>query len=487
MEIDFHYYATFTAARLAGFPHEEAGIIAYAAQYVDDSNIKRLVANDVLVEHLLSPSDEYKTLITKFKPIPTCHLDTELGRFETMATWTTSNINAFRRVWSIFHFLPGNYGANSDIRPYTGNKSSTDVVGKIGNMLSDIGINFSGDEDFKTSFNLMCLPNSLLVKDMIDDISTKPVSNLTLYLAGIRMHVLADTWAHCYYSGTPQYWVNDAGYDVYQIDTNKNKTRITWAPTAWGVTKAVSGVNVEESTPNTTCAQSTFYLGHGRMGHIPDYPWIVYEYTPKWSANPIIKDNPSDFIKGFTQMYMALKSIRMGTSFNLKESLEATPDMVGKINRIIQRSAHPSIARDAEARALVWKEELRDLIIDGVHIGIPPDYNQDNWINMAHGNYNDASTHYYRFNLAARMHHDFVIDKLQQAGINLNQGNTGVKDSIKELIEELGSLPTKTLKLFIRVGSDGYDIGKKAVEEVIHFAEDGYSAGKKFIRGITGK
>jgi len=37
MQIDFHHAVTYVTARVAGFPHEEADIIAYAAQYVDDA------------------------------------------------------------------------------------------------------------------------------------------------------------------------------------------------------------------------------------------------------------------------------------------------------------------------------------------------------------------------------------------------------------------------------------------------------------------
>lgn len=36
MQIDFHHATTYVLARMASFPHEEADIIAYSAQYVDD-------------------------------------------------------------------------------------------------------------------------------------------------------------------------------------------------------------------------------------------------------------------------------------------------------------------------------------------------------------------------------------------------------------------------------------------------------------------
>ena len=36
MQKDFHYYATYSAAYLAGYSHEESMVIAYSAQFVDE-------------------------------------------------------------------------------------------------------------------------------------------------------------------------------------------------------------------------------------------------------------------------------------------------------------------------------------------------------------------------------------------------------------------------------------------------------------------
>lgn len=35
MQLDFHYYATYCAAYLAGYSHEESMEICYSAQFVD--------------------------------------------------------------------------------------------------------------------------------------------------------------------------------------------------------------------------------------------------------------------------------------------------------------------------------------------------------------------------------------------------------------------------------------------------------------------
>jgi hypothetical protein len=36
MQLDFHYYATYAAATLAGYSHEESMAICYSAQFVDE-------------------------------------------------------------------------------------------------------------------------------------------------------------------------------------------------------------------------------------------------------------------------------------------------------------------------------------------------------------------------------------------------------------------------------------------------------------------
>ncbi len=38
MNLDFHYYGTYLAAKIAGYNDSDAKTIAYAAQYVDESS-----------------------------------------------------------------------------------------------------------------------------------------------------------------------------------------------------------------------------------------------------------------------------------------------------------------------------------------------------------------------------------------------------------------------------------------------------------------
>ena len=52
-------------------------------------------------------------------------------------------------------------------------------------------------------------------------------------------------------------------------------------------------------------------LGHGRVGHLPDYSFARYRYLPAWANYAeITKDNPADYINAFCQMVLALRYLR---------------------------------------------------------------------------------------------------------------------------------------------------------------------------------
>ena len=84
MQEDFHYYATYCAAYLAGYSHEESQDICYCAQLVD----------------LCST-----TFLSKIKaPIKAATTQLQLELMETRTD--TSGLQNITRIWSSFHFLP---------------------------------------------------------------------------------------------------------------------------------------------------------------------------------------------------------------------------------------------------------------------------------------------------------------------------------------------------------------------------------------------
>jgi hypothetical protein len=73
---------------------------------------------------------------------------------------------------------------------------------------------------------LVCLPNSPLVREMINDLIANHRDDL--HFIGLRMHVLADTWAHMYFAGIPAWYINDAGDTVNEIDASGTRTPVKW-------------------------------------------------------------------------------------------------------------------------------------------------------------------------------------------------------------------------------------------------------------------
>jgi len=93
MQIDFHHAVTYVVARLAGFGHREADVVAYCAQYVDDA------INDG--EIIFDSGAMYSRICSAHKGLDYRHFD----------------VLASRRVWVPFHFLPANGGKKAGENP----------------------------------------------------------------------------------------------------------------------------------------------------------------------------------------------------------------------------------------------------------------------------------------------------------------------------------------------------------------------------------
>ena len=148
MQIDFHHAVTYVAARIAEFGHDEADIIAYAAQYVDDATCGGIIRfdNDAL----------YSRISSAHKAIDPRNLDD----LENLL------------VWMPFHFLPGNGGTDSKAKP----------EGWFINKL-------------------VSLHDSPVAREMLRYVIEDRDRPYALHRLGIAMHVYADTWAHEGFAG----------------------------------------------------------------------------------------------------------------------------------------------------------------------------------------------------------------------------------------------------------------------------------------------
>lgn len=257
MQLDFHYYATYCAAYIAGYSHDESLQIAYSAQFVDCCS---------------------RTLLTKLRG-PDSAATTQL-QLELMEAMTDHiGLQDITRIWASFHFLPGDLNAER-----TG-----------------------CSKRYLSKYRLICDTNGPLLKDTVDLAKGK-----SLQAVGIAMHVLADTWAHRYFAGTPSYAVNNTNYYFYEIVPVTNgfiERQISFNHNPTGTDDPEKGIytnSVQQINEN-----SIMNLGHGRAGHFPDYSFARYRYLPAWGQyKELIKDNPDDYHHAFAQMVYALRSLK---------------------------------------------------------------------------------------------------------------------------------------------------------------------------------
>ncbi len=257
MQEDFHYYATYCAAYLAGFSHEESLDISYCAQFVDMCS---------------------KTLLTKLEA-PLDAATTQLSLEMMDARTDIIGLQDITRIWASFHFLPRDLYAQKKWRT----------------------------KRYMNKYRLICGPNGDLLVKTVELAKGKSLQHI-----GIAMHVLADTWAHANFAGTPSLVINNTDRDFYEIlkeDGREIERKIKFKHSPSSPDDIEDGVysnSIYQGNEN-----SIMNLGHGRAGHFPDYSFAKYKYIPAWGDyHVIVKDNPSDYVKAFTQMVYALKYLR---------------------------------------------------------------------------------------------------------------------------------------------------------------------------------
>ena len=156
-------------------------------------------------------------------------------------------------------------------------------------------------------YRLICGPNGDLLVDTVELAKGRPLQSV-----GIAMHVLADTWAHMNFAGTPSYVINNTDYEFYELfksgDTYEEK-QITFRHSTSAPDDPENSIYTNSLLQNSE--NSIMNLGHGRAGHLPDYSFARYRYLPAWGEyRDIVKDNPSDYFRAFCQMIHAMKYIR---------------------------------------------------------------------------------------------------------------------------------------------------------------------------------
>jgi len=143
VNVEFHYYTVYYLAQQAGFSDDDAFMLAYSSQYLDNALISYEVKH---------PGGVYETLVTH-----------HFGFWDKGQEWD---------VWIPFHFYPAGPGHDAPSRK-DGAENPFDVQ-----------------------------PNSARAKRML----VSALGSRDLYRVGIALHTYADTWAHQNFSGRNEPW-----------------------------------------------------------------------------------------------------------------------------------------------------------------------------------------------------------------------------------------------------------------------------------------
>lgn len=286
MQKDFHYFATYCAAYLGGYSHEESVALCTAAQFVD-------LCTRTYLDHISGPEEAATTQL---------QLELADARMDILGRQDMT------RIWSSFHFLP--YDLYAEVK---------------------------GPKNYKDKYRLICKPNGALLADTV-----KQVKGKGLAAAGIAMHILADTWAHSYFAGTPSLVINNTNSHFFEIIPDgkggETERRVQFAH------NPAQKEDLDKGSYAGCLYQATEHsimsLGHGRAGHLPDYSCVKYRYLPAWGQyDEIIKDNPSDYMHAFCQMIYAIKFLRgEHKEFQLNTyDEEAVKDIRDEIDTILRK------------------------------------------------------------------------------------------------------------------------------------------------------
>ncbi len=250
MQIDFHHGVTYCVARIAGFDREQAAIVAYASQYVDDA----VESGPVKFDNGLV-----------FNRVNSAHKTLDYRNFEKLAN---------KMVWVPFHFLPGNHSLPAGQSPP--------------------GIDRS-----------ICRPNSYVAQDMLRECIRTREAPHALQRLGISMHVYVDTWAHQGFTGI-NHKINRASElldEQGQLDPSKQEHIRKFYEKTLGeqIIDRVTGLFVSEILP----------LGHGAVLSYPDKPFLKWGYT-NGLGEVVQRNNPADFLAAAEHMCQWLQRYLLG-------------------------------------------------------------------------------------------------------------------------------------------------------------------------------
>lgn len=442
MQKDFHFEATYYAARIAGFDIDEAYKIGWAAQYIDD-------ATDVSTKTVQLPGKKTYafTNILTANTIPG-------------GVGLTMRDDKHRQIWALYHFLPGNYRSYGKrarpehiLRTFRGVK-----VPEAGEAFSAKTVDneaalttLQEDQLTREHFPMITRPYSDLVLAMMEDTTAtyaalaKESANLALHFLGIRMHVFADTWAHQDHIGSPDRRMNRVESFKWYRGKGKWNDDLTFTP----------GGKLETDNPGGSQGLATHkrnnnaWLGHGPMGSWPDMPWAVYEWQPRYNKDqtPFLRNNPEQYLQAFTNLVHAMKCVRAGDVWTPKytathiRGVLSTSDL-DKFKRAILRmqglttkTKNKENRLIDEQRAEVWKDVFEDYGKPVYNAGMADGFLKLLEKEKKYPAESFIHSTYFSFHHGAKVHYRFMRNELRSQGLRVIFNNIAREEGMIDDLE----------------------------------------------------
>jgi len=259
---DFHYNCVKVLSRYAGFCEEEAEIIAYASQYVDDANyhdpitiinlsemITVLQENDIPL-----PVEPFKNKPLfngkQFDPVCTAHKNIK----DFFQIFFGQHDKISKTVYVPFHFIPPKEHQNFEVKP---------------------------DSDLAKELVTIAM-------DELNNKTDKPTDLQrlkSLIKLGIALHSYADTFNHYGFSGFWDCKLNDIE-NLYICNSQADLWK-EYSEKGWGI------------VPD---------IGHGEAGDLPDISFLTWGFQKDHSQKFDIRNNTDDFLTAAENIYQLLCS-----------------------------------------------------------------------------------------------------------------------------------------------------------------------------------
>lgn len=360
MQIDMHYFGTYAMARAAGLSREAAGIIATAAQYVDDN---------VQTEPVVLKDG------ARLARTPTAHHLVNVQNVEP---------DDQRNVWVPFHFLPGNE------------------------------VSAETDDDYTE--RLRCRKDSEPARAMVDEaverISLDPHA---LERIGVTAHVYADTFSHFGFSGVSsrRNRVDSRSFRFQGLEPSMDQYLRGKAKTFF--TRYGDNGGLLANIKSWVAETATAALGHGGVATYPDLPYLSWGFDfdyPKRVADD--RNNAATFLEACGALYEMFARVAAERQDFTEGKARPFADIAASVTAILAAQG------DKNDRAAAWQQAAQA----GQLFNQPetiPEYQGDQWTQwLEQANHKiDSETALdhpsCRFHLAANAHRSWVLHELLPA------------------------------------------------------------------------